>query len=367
LIAALVVLYMGFSPVMTNSSLRLWSEFAAYPWVVLAVIGTIQSWRCLENSDEEHRGTIKIIGYGALVALMFVLIMSVKAVAEGILIFYLWPFYLKIYSYGRSGRAFKARQAAVFCLTVLVLFEGAACGYRWLNYQYNGNFAFTNRGDYAFYGNTARRMQPMTLRQWGAAAAFVPGLDICTSYFSQDECDFWSARHSDDLIGEKTNELRKLGVTPKEESRQYIQSSLRMILDNPLQAVLLMVIEAHKMFFWESSVAFVAYPDWLEKILYSPSFIKNTKFILAFLSWLGCVFSFVYLCLRRSSSLESQRERAAVFWVLNFIFWYSAMYSLFFVLDRYSFPLISLYMVLLAFIMQKTAVFLVKIKHGPSV
>src|SRR5271170_2900413 len=32
-IAALTIFYMGISPVMTNSSMRLWSEFAAYPWV----------------------------------------------------------------------------------------------------------------------------------------------------------------------------------------------------------------------------------------------------------------------------------------------------------------------------------------------
>ena len=48
-IAALFVLYMGFSPTMTNSSMRLWSEFAAYPWVVLAVIWTIKSWNFLDK------------------------------------------------------------------------------------------------------------------------------------------------------------------------------------------------------------------------------------------------------------------------------------------------------------------------------
>jgi len=32
-LACLAVFYLGISPVMTNSSMRLWSEFATYPWV----------------------------------------------------------------------------------------------------------------------------------------------------------------------------------------------------------------------------------------------------------------------------------------------------------------------------------------------
>jgi hypothetical protein len=353
-IACLVIFYFGISPVMTNSSMRVWSEFAAYPWVVLAVIWTIKSWRGLNNSPDDHWGRSRTVGHALMVALMFLLIMSVKAVAEGVLLFYLWPFYWLIFSKWRSGGFLKAKQAVLFCLIVLVTFEGVVNIYRLQNYFSNGHFTYTTRGDWALYGNTARRMQPLSPRRLGAAVAFVPGMDICHATFGVDDCDFWSARHSDDITFQKQGELSARGVTEEASSRYFIHTSIKMILSNPLQEVMLMIIEAHKMFFWESSIAFVAYPDWLERIFYSSGFTDITKIILAFLSWAGCVFAFCYLCYRLwKPSLASKEQDGALLWVFNFIFWYMAMYSLYFILDRYSFPLVSLFMVLIAFLLHK--------------
>ncbi|MDE2221762.1 MAG: hypothetical protein KGK03_01690 [Candidatus Omnitrophica bacterium] len=352
-LAALTLLYMGLSPVMTNSSMRLWSEFAAYPWVVLAVLWTIKSWKALEDAAPEGREDFKMVRHGALVALAFLLIMSVKAVAEGVILCYLWPFYGRIFSYWRQKNFIKARQAALFVLTALMIFEGAVVAYKWANYHYNRQFTFTTRGDYAFYGNTARRMQPLTAKSLGAAVTFVAGGNLCPSLFGQEACDFWSARHSDDIIGQKQKELAQKKLTADEASRYYIKNSIQIILSNPLQALLLMVVEAHKMFFWESAIAFVAYPDWLEKIFYNPSFIALTKNVMAFLSWSAMLFGLIYLCRPRRQE-EDRGQREALLWVVNFLFWYMGMYSLFFILDRYSFPLISLYLVLVAFMVQKT-------------
>ena len=130
------------------------------------------------------------MGHAVMVAAMFLVIMSVKAVAEGVLLFYLWPFYWRIFSYWRSRNFIKARQVAVFCLAVLIIFEGVVCAYRSCNYHYNGHFAFTTRGDWALYGNTARRMQPLTLKRLGAAVAFVPAWGYVRQFFRQDDCEF---------------------------------------------------------------------------------------------------------------------------------------------------------------------------------
>jgi hypothetical protein len=353
-VAALVILYIGISPVMTNSSMRLWSEFAAYPWVVLAVIWTIKSWKLLENLSGEGQNYARVIGHAFMVALMFILIMSVKAVAEGVLILYLWPFYLRIIAHWRSGRFVQARQVAKFCLVVLIVFEGVVCAYRACNYYANGHFAFTNRGDWAFYGNTVRRMEPLTPRRLGAAIAFVPGMGICPAIYGTDDCDFWSARYSDDLIAQKQNELAAQGITGNAASKYFTDTSIKMILSNPLQEILLMIVEAHKMFIWESSIAFVAYPDWIENILYSPWCTNILKLILAALCWSACAFAFGFLCYRSlASHRKSDEQGQVIFWILNFIFWYMAMYSLFFILDRYSFPIVSLFMVLLAFLLDK--------------
>jgi hypothetical protein len=350
-LACLFVFYLGVSPTMSTSSMRLWSEFAAYPWVVLAVIWTIKSWGLLQKPSEGRKGDLKIVGHAAMVALMFLGVMSVKAITEGVLLLYLWPFYWRAFSCCRSGNFIKARQVAVFCLIVLAIFEGAVCGWRACNYYYNGEFAFTNRGDWALYGNTARRMQPLTLKRLGAAAAYVPPMGICPSLFGGDDCDFWSARYSDDLIAQKRAALSAQGIGGDAASKYFINSSMKMLLSNPLQAALLMFIEAHKMFFWEPITSFEVYPDWLEKIFFSAMFFNAMMAIAAFLSWISCVFAFFSLCrCIRKSGLPGIEKDAALLWTFNFIFWYMALYSLYFILDRYSYPIISLYVVLIAFL-----------------
>jgi len=352
-LACLAVFYLGISPVMTNSSMRLWSEFAVYPWVVLVVLWTIKSWRALDHVSDDRRGMFKVIGYGVMLAFLFLLIMSVKAVAEGVLLFYLWPFYWLIFSSWRSGNFLKAKHVAMFCLTVLLVFEGAVNIYKWENYQANGHFVFTARGDWFLYGNTACRMQPLSLRRLGAAVAYVPGLGVCPSIFGTDDCDFWSDRHAEDVAQQKRAESQAKGMTEEALSKEYIYSSARMVLANPLQAVMLWTVEAHKIFFWESSIAFVAYPDWLEGIFYLPWFMNALKIIFAFLSWSGCVFAFCYLGFARLIRRQNNPQDAVLFWTLNFIFWFAAMYALFFVIDRYAFPLISLFLVLIAFMVHK--------------
>jgi hypothetical protein len=344
-IAALTILYMGLSPVMTNSCLRLWSEFAAYPWVVLAVIWTIKSWKLLDNVLNDRRENIRIVGHAGTLALMFLLIMSVKAVAEGVLLLYLWPFYWQIIAHWRSKNFIKLKQAAVFCLAVLIIFEGGVCAYKWCNYHYNGHFAFTNRGDSAFYGNTMRRMQPLTPKMLEAAAAYVPGMGLCTSVLSQRDCYYWSPDYSDVIMAQKRVDLEGQGIQDKAAAKYFIYSSLKMILLNPLQAVLMMTIEAHKMFFWESSLAFVAYPDWMEASVYSTKVLYSLRVIFAVLSWIACVFAMFHV--------KDKKQGYVLFWIINFVIWYMAMYSLFFILDRYSFPIVPLYLVLISFLLDR--------------
>jgi len=131
---------------------------------------------------------------------LFLLIMSAKAVAEGVLLFYLWPFYWLIFAHRRSGHFLKAKHVAIFCLTALLIFEGAVNIYKWENYQANGHFVFTARGDLVFirqYGLS--HAEPLSLRRLGAAVAYVPGLGLCQSIFGTDDCDFWSDRHAEDV------------------------------------------------------------------------------------------------------------------------------------------------------------------------
>ena len=360
LAACLGVFYMGLSPTLSTSSMRLWSEFAAYPWVILAVIWSIKSWEYLKEGPEEKLTNLKIIGHAVMVAAMFLMILSVKAIIEGVLLLFLWPFYWQVFSCWRQRNFVKARQWAVFCLAVVLVFEGAACAYRACNYHYNGQFAVTDRGDWALYGNTARRMQPMTFKRVEAAIVSVSPLENCWAILPVDDCNFWTARYSDDLIDKKRGELRSQGVKDRSASRYFIESSLKMILANPLQAIGLMAIEAHEMFFWEPISAFEVYPDWLEGILHSMVFFKTMMNVMAALTWMAFAASFVYLWRRRGDIELTNKHRTGLFWVFNFIFWYMALYSLYFILDRYAFPIVALYVILIVFWIDKIIKAIVK-------
>jgi len=319
-IAALAILYLGISPVMTNSSMRIWSEFAAYPWVVLAVIWTIKSWKLLDNLSPDRREYFRITGHAMMVALSFLLFMSVKAVAEGILILFLWPFYRRIFSHWRSRNIIKSRQAAVFCLVVFLLFESVVCMYKWCNYRYNGNFTFTNRGVWLVYGSAARRIQPLTLEKLGAAVAYVPGMGICGAHYSQEDCNFWSGPYVDGIWSQKLDELANQGTKGNAASNYFILNTVQMVLSHPLQVFLLMGIEAQKMFFWESSLDFVAYPDWLDRVLHAVGFSYSLRIILAILSWIACVFAFCILCFRCPKfHFNDKGQREALFWTVNFV------------------------------------------------
>jgi len=345
-VAAAACFYLGLSPTMTNSSLRVWSEFAAYPWVVLAVIWAIKSWRAMAHWPDNRRGFLSAAGHGLMVGLMFLLVMAVKATTEGVLLCYLWPFYGAMIHHWRRGHFLKARQLLVFCLVLLAFFEGAVNAYRWTNYTANGHFTYTTRGDWALYGNTVRRVEPLTLTRFAAAVASVPNLGLCPAIVPNEDCAVWTARYSDDIIDRKRDELNAQGLTEKAESQYFIQHSLQMILTHPFQEIILGMIEAHKMFFWESSASFMAYPDWLQNAMYAPAFVISLQMILGVLTWAAFVFAFCWVCRRRDDDL---------LWVVNFIFWYMAVYALYFIVDRYAFPIVPLYTVLIAFACQKIA------------
>ena len=75
------------------------------------------------------------------------------------------------------------------------------------------------------------------------------------------------------ISSRKRGELTAQGIKGEAASKYFIHSSVKMILSNPLQAVLLMFIEAHKMFFWEPITSFVVYPDWLERFFIHRCFL----------------------------------------------------------------------------------------------
>ncbi len=323
-ITAIVLLYWGFSPAIVNSGLSLYSEIATYPLVLAIVITAAWIWKRLAQ------GSIGgAMWDGMLWGLLLTMITAVKAVFEIIFLFSLLPFLL---SKQRFLHVF------FFILAAVAVFETSMLTYKTINRLHNGHFALTDRGSWALYGNTMRRMQPLTKERLAGALAYVPGEGFCRSLLSEAQCWEWSTGPSD-LIG-----LAASSSSPSEKDthdRKLINLSFKETLKNPAQYTLLCLLEGMKMFFWESTkIGFVNYPHWLEKI-YDQGLFKNILRFIIFAVTLWAVF----LCI-----LSLRRQPAPLIAAsLGFIGIYTAIHTPFVVLTRYAFPIVPLYLICIAY------------------
>jgi hypothetical protein len=210
--------------------------------------------------------------------------------------------------------------------------------YKWLNKQYNGNFAITNRASWALYGNTARRMEPLTVKRFAEALAYVPGEGVCDRIFGPKECKFWSFWKSDELGFAKANELKGQYSSPGEINAALLDASAQRALHNPFQYALLTIVEGLKMFFWESTkIGFVSYPPLLQRI-YDIKILDNGLRLCVSLLTLIAVFALWAQTLRPAKD-------HAVFLIGLLSFLYIFFFSFFFILTRYAIPIAPLYLI----------------------
>ncbi|MDO8302136.1 MAG: hypothetical protein Q7T18_02740, partial [Sedimentisphaerales bacterium] len=253
-ICAAVLLYFGFSPALNNTAFSLYSEIATYPFILGIVLISGRLW---EASRRDQRKSACLSG--AALGLLFAGVTLIKAVFEII-----FPAYTIIFLAALLLPRLKIRRqlqtAALSIIVAIGCYYAPITAYKQLNKIHNGNFAITNRGSWALYGNTARRMEPLTFKRFLTALVYVPGEGVCTSLFSADECRVWSFYESDTFGLGKLNELNNQGLSKTQIDTQLIKMSKEKILQNPFQYVLLMIFEGGKMFFWESTqIGFVQY------------------------------------------------------------------------------------------------------------
>ena len=92
---ALAMLYIGFSPALVNSALSLFSEIVAYPFILGILFLIIKGWR--SSLRDEPVG--KIMVTGICLGLLFMAMISAKAIFEFVLPVALLPFlFLTVYS-----------------------------------------------------------------------------------------------------------------------------------------------------------------------------------------------------------------------------------------------------------------------------
>jgi hypothetical protein len=179
----------------------------------------------------------------------------------------------------------------------------------------------------------------------------VPGAGVCRKFFSEQEC--WYSEFSSADYYRGTVLSNDLGsVLPEEKNDKLIDLVISKILEHPFQYIFFMFIESARMPFWESTqIGFVDYPPWLNKI-YQNNMAKDmlrlfisvlTIAALIFFSW--DVFSRRKLLTINSREGENLQVRFFSFLIIiAFMF----LHSFFSVITRYSFPIVHLYVLSIA-------------------
>ena len=341
-ICIVILSYMALSPALNNSAFSLYSEISALPVILGIILTSVWAWESIEQNKK-----IKSFVLGGLLGILLTTATFIKAIFECITPIYLFIFFVMAFS-NRQHTNTQKFPALLLCLvTSISFFYVPITGYKWLNLNYNGNYAITNRGSWALYGATARRMEPLTLKRFAEALAYIPGEGVCNGLFGAKECDFWSFRESDKFGFAKQSELIRQHLPPEKANTTLLKESAQKAMHNPFQYGLLTFLEGLKMFFWESTkIGFVNYPHWLQKIYDTKLFNNGLRFIISF----ATIVAVAYLWLL---ALKPQ-ESPVIFLMGTLIFFYILFFSSFFILTRYAFPIVPLYLIAIALLTDKT-------------
>ena len=356
-VTALTLLYLGFSPALINSAFSLYSEILAYPFILGIILASAESWKLIQKNYSP-----KIFFFGLGLGLLFVSITFVKAVFQCILPVFLIPFfYLLLKALIKQNKRLFFNTGALFFMVILT-FNAFVIPYKFLNKKYNGVYAFTDRGAWALYGNTARRMQPLDRKKVIAAFAFTAGEGVCRRFAEPMECAFWSSGTSDNLGFSKLQELTHNNIPKDKIDSTLIDLSKNLILQDPLQYLGVTLIMSFPLFFWESTkIGFVDYPAWLNKLYDWGMFKDRLRLFIFLMTFISFIYLIRFVGKNRSkvileesfnpadSSLEDNHDIVTAFFILNLLLAYVVVHSFFYILTRYALPIAPLYLITIAF------------------
>jgi len=251
----------------------------------------------------------------------------------------------------RNQRKYFAH-ALVFILASLFIFHLALTPYKLMNLKYNGYKSLVIKGAWSFYANTTRRTEQLTSKQFLVALAYVPGEGVCREIFGEEDCSFWSIGAQHGIGISKLKELQAQGVSNKDIDSILMGLSKEKILQKPLQYTFLATLESLKMFFWESTkVGYVFYPAWLEKIYDITLFKNGLRLAVALLTF----FSFLYLIrqiwrhrIQMYQTSKNEINTPILFFAFVMLVSYIGLHAFFCIATRYTFPIISLYLICIA-------------------
>jgi hypothetical protein len=244
----------------------------------------------------------------------------------------------------------------------LVLYGGGIVAYKWINWHYNGQFVLTNRGSWAFYGNTARNLAPLTPRQWAAKALFIPtnGAECWQILKPADECRYWTFAVSDELGQRAFEALHRQNLKPEHINKTLIHMSFNQMAEHPIQTVISMIMESMKFMFWEFNVRFqdeyATFPLWLQHMYGHQWLYIALHYGVALLTFIALLGTIIFLGLQRevifSPKAANFEACAGLFFTLIFVVAFIFSYSFFYCSGRYAMPLAPLFLVQIAYVAQ---------------
>jgi len=339
MISAIVILYIGISPSLVNSAFSLFSEIATYPLILLIVLLCAECWDLI-NNNETAQTALKALILGVLLVLMTLS----KGIFEFIAPILLLPFFCLMIKHFFDKKKSCAKTGIIFLIIVTSSFYSGIFAYKNLNKIHNGNFAITNRGAWALYGNTARRLDATTPKHFLSGLATMPGWGVCRKFFNKNDCEYWKHEQSDSLGITMESKLVNEGYQGNKLDKQLMKLSKQKILSNPPLYAVYYGIECIKMFFWESTkIGYVTYPTWLDNIFSFGPFKSALRLVIFLITFTSFVWS--WLNFKKTSS-------PLIPFCLFLITIYISLYALFFALTRYSLPIAPLFLIIAAFYTQ---------------
>ncbi len=334
----IILLYWAISPAVMNAGLSLYSEILTFPLILLLWFAlkpilspSVSSWRGL-----------KVIGAAVGLGLIFLGLIMVKALFEFIGLFMVAVLGTIAVIQWQQNPAKNVRVLVMLVLAVMI-FETGLLAYKGLNLKYNGSFTMTDRGSWALYGNTMRRLEPLTPQRISAAIAFVPGKGFCRKFFTEKACYDWTAHPSDVLGMLAMGKLHSEGHSTAEINAILLEQSITAVKNNPAQWGFFAFLEGMKMFFWESTqIGFVKYPAWLQGIYNKTLFKDILRLLVAVLT----ILSVGWLILQRCRGKLPEGIDTALLMIVAV----TILHSPFFILTRYTFCLIPLYLICIAYV-----------------
>lgn len=349
-ISAFTVLYLGVSPAMVNSALSLYSEIATYPLILAIILLMYQSWISFSGQK------IRIVTLAIASGLAFVIMTLSRGIFEVITPVFVSLFFLSTLL--TRKRRF-ILNATMYLVIVSAVFYILISGYKLTNKIFNGNFVVTSRGGHMLYGSAARRTGPLTRERFLTALACVPGEGVCKSIFGKEKCYFWSTYKSDEFGTGKISELEGKGLRRIEDvDKEAVRAALNKVLQNPGQFVLLWFIEGFKMFFWESTqIGFVSYSAGLTKLFCWLPLKNGLRLLMSILTFAALVYLVNFL-LHERENLFVPHENTKIFLFLSLllIFLFGSAYALCLIIPRYTFPIVPLYLIIIAYVFQEICV-----------